>query len=108
MVSPGGPTRSRNFNDLHLQTFLLVRFEPKSIFRTLTKASSLHSVFLMRHDAIPATVAAKASPAGGIGPNGPACFEQGGRHCWCIIGNPESLAHEVDIAGFDFQSEQRC
>ena len=31
-----------------------------------------------------------------------------GRHCWCIIGNPESLAHEVDIAGFDFQSEQRC
>ena len=62
----------------------------------------------MRHDTIPATVAAKASPAGGIGPNGPACFEQGGRHCWCIIGNPESLAHEVDIAGFDFQSEQRC
>ena len=80
MVSPGGPTRSRNFNDLHLQTFLLVHFDPKGIFRTLTKASNLHSVFLpawMRHDAIPATVAAKASPAGGIGPNGPACFEQG-------------------------------
>ena len=80
---PGGPTRSRNFNDLHLQTFLLVHFDPKGIFRTLTNLSrppAFTSVFLpawMRHDAIPATVAAKASPAGGIGPNRPACFEQG-------------------------------
>jgi hypothetical protein len=36
VVGLGGPTRSRNFNGLYLQTYLLVRFEPKRIFGTLT------------------------------------------------------------------------
>ena len=40
MVGPGGLNQSSIFNGLRLQTFLLVRFEPKGLFGTLTNPNT--------------------------------------------------------------------
>lgn len=40
-ASPGRSVRSRNFNGLHLQIFLLGRFDAKPILRTSTNPKSL-------------------------------------------------------------------
>ena len=40
MVVPGGPTRSRTFNYLFLQTFLSVRFDAKCLAKCLLRTST--------------------------------------------------------------------